>query len=98
MPFMMTNRTTIAAMAKPAPLMNLVASTTSSTVPDMKAPMVLITRLRIIRWRALGSRSVRRWRFQCHHAGLAQREGDEYTHDVELYQTGDLRVVDVDQQ
>ena len=40
-------------------------STTSSTVPVHRKPMVLTTRERIIRRRSAGSVSVRRYRVQC---------------------------------
>src|SRR5690349_9683931 len=61
---MRKKRTTMAAMAYPAPCTNLVSSTTTSTIPDIVAPMALMTRLRCIRVRSARSRSRRRCRFQ----------------------------------
>ena len=54
-----TKSTAIAAIAYPAPWVNLVASTTSSTMPDIAAPTPLMTRLRIMRARTCGLRSRR---------------------------------------
>ena len=52
-------------MAYPAPWVNLVARTTSRTVPHIAAPTLLMTRLRIMWARTCGLRSSVRWRVQC---------------------------------
>ena len=60
-----TKSTAIAAMAYPAPWVNFVSRTTTSTVPHITAPMPLMIRLRTMRLRACGLRSTARWRVQC---------------------------------
>ena len=57
--------TTIARIAIHAPCVNLVMSTTTSTVAVIARPTELMTRERFIRVRAAGSGSVRRCRVQC---------------------------------
>ena len=55
----------MATMAIHAPAANLVTSTTMSTAPVAMKPMVLTTRERTIRRRAVGSLSVRSSLVQC---------------------------------
>ena len=62
---MITNRLPIAKIAIHAPARNLVTTTTKSTDPVQKKPIVLITRDRIMRRRTAGSVSVRNSRVQC---------------------------------
>ncbi|SKW09344.1 Uncharacterised protein [Mycobacteroides abscessus subsp. abscessus] len=63
--FISTNSSPIAKIAIHAPARNLVTRTTSSTVPVMMKPMVLMTRERIILRRTAGSVSVLSNRVQC---------------------------------
>ena len=62
---MITKKTTIARIVIQAPSRNLVISTITSTTAVNARPMALISRERIIRRRAAGSRSVARCRVQC---------------------------------
>ncbi len=59
---MIANNTAIATIAIHAPARNLVTTTTTSTPPVHKQPMVLITRDRIILRRVAGSFSILRKR------------------------------------
>ena len=66
-------------------------STTTSTVPVQRKPMVLITRERSIRRRSCGSVSVRSSRVQCRTMPIWLSVNDTNTpDDVELDQRGDL--------
>ena len=88
---MSTNTTTMAMIAMYAPCVNLVMSTTTSTVAVITRPTELMTRERFIRARVAGSGSVRRCRVQCRTMPeLAHRERHEHADDVELDQAGDL--------
>ena len=88
---MITNKLSIAKIAIQAPARNLVTTTTKSTDPVQKKPIVLITRDRIMRRRTAGSVSVPRRPYSMPgRADLAERERHEHTDDVELDQRGDL--------
>ena len=76
---MITNSAVIATIAIHAPARNLVTSTTTSTVPVHRKPMVLTTRERIILRRSCGSVSVRRYRVQCRTMPIWLRVNDTNT-------------------
>ena len=96
--FISTKITAIAMIAIYAPCRNLEISTMISTVPVIVRPIPLITRERIYPAADRGDRlGLQEPGPVPQHAGLADRERDEDTDDVELDQGGDVRLEGDDQ-
>ena len=81
-----------------APCVNLVIMTTTRTSPVRQAPNALMARAVLILRRSAARRRIFQFGVPVpHHAGLADRERGEDTHDVELDQPGHGPVEGVDQ-